>query len=183
MGEKRNAYRILVGKPEGKRSLERPRRRWEDNVKMDLIDIGSVGLDWIDLAQDTDQWMAVVNTVMNLRVPQNVGKFLSSCTTGGFSRRAQLHEVSLVTYGFTKTRPTTTNSSHISTMFLLMRVLKDNLIPSTSESRLSELISDKYGSDNCIKFLFTEQTLYNTIIMYCTVNSNKKQKAFKKDET
>jgi hypothetical protein len=64
MGEKRNAYRILVGKPEGKRSLGRPRRRWVDNIKMDLREIGWNGMDWIGLAQDRDQWRALVNTVM-----------------------------------------------------------------------------------------------------------------------
>jgi hypothetical protein len=68
-GEKGNAYRILVGKPEGKRPLGRPRRRWEDNIRMDLGEIEWGGLDWIDLAQDRDQWRALVNTVMNLRVP------------------------------------------------------------------------------------------------------------------
>jgi hypothetical protein len=65
MEEKRNAYRILVGKLEGKRPLRRPRRRWMDNIKIDLKD----GMDWIDLAQDRDQWRALVNTMMNLRVP------------------------------------------------------------------------------------------------------------------
>jgi hypothetical protein len=69
MGEMRNAYRILVGKPEGKRRLRRPRRRWVDSIKMDLVEIGWDGMDWIDLAQDSDQWRALVNTVMNLRVP------------------------------------------------------------------------------------------------------------------
>jgi hypothetical protein len=68
MGEKRNAYRILVGKPEGRRPLGRPRRKWVDNIKMDLRGIGWGGMDWIDLAQDRDQWRALVNTVMNLRV-------------------------------------------------------------------------------------------------------------------
>jgi hypothetical protein len=58
-----------VGKPEGKRPLRRPRRRWEDDIKMDLREIGWGGMDWIDLAQDRDQWSALVNTVMNLRVP------------------------------------------------------------------------------------------------------------------
>jgi hypothetical protein len=61
---------------------------------MDLREIGWGGMDWIDLAQERDQWRAVVNAVMNLQVPWNVGKFLSCCTTGGFSRRAQLHRVS-----------------------------------------------------------------------------------------
>jgi hypothetical protein len=69
MGEKRNAYRILVGKPEGRDPLGRPRLRWMDNIRMDLRGIGWDGMDWIDLAQDRDQWRAVVNMVMNLRVP------------------------------------------------------------------------------------------------------------------
>jgi hypothetical protein len=60
---------ILVGKPEGKRPLGRPRRRWVDNIKMNLREIGWHGVDWIELAQDRDQWRALVNTVMNLRVP------------------------------------------------------------------------------------------------------------------
>jgi hypothetical protein len=67
--EKKNAYRILLGKPEGKRPLGRPRRRWVDNVKMDLREIEWNGVDWIDMAQDRDQWRALVNTVLNLRVP------------------------------------------------------------------------------------------------------------------
>jgi hypothetical protein len=69
MGEKRNAYGILVGKPEGKRPLGRPKCRWEVNIRMDLREIGWGGMDWIDLAGDRDQWRALVNTVMNLRVP------------------------------------------------------------------------------------------------------------------
>jgi hypothetical protein len=69
VGEKRNTYRILVGKPEGKRPLGRPRRRWVDNIKMDLGEVGGVGGDWIDLAQDRDRWRTYVNAVMNLRVP------------------------------------------------------------------------------------------------------------------
>jgi hypothetical protein len=69
MGEGRGAYRVLVGRPEGKRPLERPRRRWEDNIKMDLGEIGFDGANWIRLAQDRVQWRAFVNTVMNLRVP------------------------------------------------------------------------------------------------------------------
>jgi hypothetical protein len=68
MKEKRNAYRILVGKPEGKRPLGRPRREWE-MLKMDLREIGWADMDWIDSAQDRDQWKALVNTVMNLQVP------------------------------------------------------------------------------------------------------------------
>jgi hypothetical protein len=69
MVEKRNEYRILVGNPEGKRPLGRPRRRWMDNIKMDLRVIGWDGMDWTVVAQDREQWRALVNTVMNLRVP------------------------------------------------------------------------------------------------------------------
>jgi hypothetical protein len=68
-GEKRNAYRILVGKLERKRSLGRPRSRWVDNIKMDHREIGWDGVDWIDMAQDRNQWRALVNAVLNLRVP------------------------------------------------------------------------------------------------------------------
>jgi len=67
-GEER-AYRVLVGKPEGKRPLERPRRRWEDNIRMDLLEVGFGGMDWTDLAQDMDKWRTLVNAVMNLRIP------------------------------------------------------------------------------------------------------------------
>jgi hypothetical protein len=69
MGEKRNAYRLLVRKPEGKRPLGRPRRRWAGNIKIHLLEIGWGGVDWIGLAQDRDKWRALVNAVMNLRVP------------------------------------------------------------------------------------------------------------------
>jgi hypothetical protein len=69
MGEGRGAYRVFVGRPEGKRPLGRLRRRWEDNNKMDLREIGINGANWIRLAQDRVQWRAFVNTVMNLRVP------------------------------------------------------------------------------------------------------------------
>jgi hypothetical protein len=68
MGAKRNAYRILVGKPEGKRPLRRPRCRWEDNIRKDLRETGWGGIDWIALAQDRDQWRGLMSTVMNLWV-------------------------------------------------------------------------------------------------------------------
>jgi hypothetical protein len=69
MGEKRNVYRLLVGKPEGKRPLGRSRRRWIDNIKMDLLEIGLSVVDWIGLAQVRYRWRVLVNSVMNLRVP------------------------------------------------------------------------------------------------------------------
>ena len=69
MGERRGVYRVLVGKPEGKTPLRRPRRRWEDTIKMDLQEVGIGVMDWIELAQDRDRWRALVNVVMKLRVP------------------------------------------------------------------------------------------------------------------
>jgi hypothetical protein len=68
-GEDSVAYRILVGIPEGRRPLGRPRHRWEDNIKMDLREVGWGGMDWIELARDRDRWQALVNAVINLRVP------------------------------------------------------------------------------------------------------------------
>ena len=68
MGEGRGVHRVLVGKPEGKRPVGRPRRRWEDNIKMDLQEVGRGG-DWMELAQDRDKWRVLVNRVMNLRFP------------------------------------------------------------------------------------------------------------------
>jgi hypothetical protein len=68
IGEKRNAYRLLVGKLEGKRPLERLRRRWVNNIRMDLVEVGWGDVDWIGLAEDKDKWRALVNSVLNLRV-------------------------------------------------------------------------------------------------------------------
>jgi hypothetical protein len=68
-GEKRNAYRLLVGKPEGKRPLGGSRRKWMDNIKVDLLEMGWGGVDWIGLTQNRDKWRTLVNAVMNLRVP------------------------------------------------------------------------------------------------------------------
>jgi hypothetical protein len=78
IGDQWNSYRILAGKPGRKRPLGRPRRRWEDNIEMDIRETGWDGVELIDLTQDRDQWRALVNTVMNLRVPKSIGKLLSS---------------------------------------------------------------------------------------------------------
>jgi len=69
MGDSRAVYRVLVGKPEGNRPLGRPRRRWENNIKMDLQEVGCGGMDWIDLTQDRNRWRTLVNAVTNHRVP------------------------------------------------------------------------------------------------------------------
>jgi len=69
MGKKRDVYKVLVGKPKGMRQLGRPRRRWEDNIKMDLQEVCFGSMDWIDLSQDRDRWRSLVNAVINFRVP------------------------------------------------------------------------------------------------------------------
>jgi len=92
--EKRGVYRVLVGKPDGKRPLGRPRHRWEDNIKMDLQEGGCGGMDRIKLAQDSDRWHALVNMVINLRIPQNTENFLTSLEPVSFSRRTVLYGVS-----------------------------------------------------------------------------------------
>jgi len=94
MGERRGVYRVLVGKPAGKRPLGRPRRRWEDNIKMDLQEVVCGVMDWIELVQVRDRWWALVSAVMNLRVPYNAGNLLTSCKPVSFSRRTVLHGVS-----------------------------------------------------------------------------------------
>jgi hypothetical protein len=94
MGEKRNAYRLLVGKPEGRRPLGRPRRRWVDNIRMDLGEVGWGYVDWIGLAKDRNRWSALVKSVLNLRVSLNAGKLSSGLTSSGLSSSAQLHIVS-----------------------------------------------------------------------------------------
>ena len=87
-------YRVLLGKPEERRPLERPRLRWVDNIRMDLQEVGCGSMDWIGLAQDRDRWRTLVSAVMNLRVPWNAGNFLTSCKPVRFSRRTLHHEVS-----------------------------------------------------------------------------------------
>jgi hypothetical protein len=94
MGEGRGLHRFRVGKPEGKRSLRRPRRRSEDNIKMDLQEVGRGCGDLMELAQDRDRWRALVNTVMDLRVPKMRGISWLAAEPVSFSRRTLLHGVS-----------------------------------------------------------------------------------------
>jgi hypothetical protein len=94
MGDKRNVYRLLAGKPEGKRPLGRLRRRWMDNIKLDLLEIGFRVEDWIGLAQDRYRWRALVNAVLNRSVSYNSGTLLNGCTTCGLWSSTQLHRVS-----------------------------------------------------------------------------------------
>jgi hypothetical protein len=89
IGERRGLYRVLVQKPEGKRPFGRPRHRWKYNIKMALHKVGCYGLHWIDVAQVRDTWRALLNAVMNLRVPQNAGNFLTSLKPVSFSRWTQ----------------------------------------------------------------------------------------------
>ena len=94
MGEGRGVHRVLVGKPEGKRPLGKPRRRWEDNIKMDLQEVGGGCRDWMELAQDRDRWRALMGTVRNLRVPKIRGISCLAAEPVSFSRRTLLHGVS-----------------------------------------------------------------------------------------
>ena len=94
MGEERGVYRVLVGKPEGKRPLGRPRCRWVDNIRMDLQEVGCGYMDWIGLAQDRDRWWMLVSAVMNLWVPWNAENFLTSCKPVSCSRGTLHHGVS-----------------------------------------------------------------------------------------
>ena len=87
-------YRVLVGKPEGRRPLGRPRCRWVDNIMMDLQEVGCGYMDWIGLAKDRDRWRTFVSVVMNLRVPWNAGNFLTSFKPDSFSRMTLHHGVS-----------------------------------------------------------------------------------------
>ena len=87
-------YRVLVGKPEGRRPLGIPRRRWVDNIRMGLQEVGCGYMDWIGLAQDRDRWRTLVRAEMNLRVPWNAGNFLTSCKLVSFSRRTLHHGIS-----------------------------------------------------------------------------------------
>ena len=99
MGEERGVYRVLLGKPEGRRPVGRPRRRWVDNIRTDLHEVGCGYMDWVGLAQYRDRWRTLVSVVMNLRVPWNAGNFLINCKPINFSRRtlhrgvSKLHHV------------------------------------------------------------------------------------------
>jgi hypothetical protein len=94
MGEKRNAYRLLVGKPEGKILLGSPRRRWVNNIRMDFAEVGWGDVDWIGLGQDRNRWRALVNLVLNVWVPWNAGKYRVATQLVVPQVIAQVHRVS-----------------------------------------------------------------------------------------
>ena len=94
MGEGRGVHRVLVGKPEGKRPMGRSRRRWEDNIKMDLQEVGGGCKAWMELAQDRDRWRALVSTVMNFRVPKMRAISRLTAEPVSFLRRTLLHGLS-----------------------------------------------------------------------------------------
>ena len=94
MSEERGVYRVLVGKPERRRPMGRARRRWVDNIRTDLQELGCGYMDWIGLAQDRDGWRTLLSAVMNLRVPWNAGNFLTDCKPVSCSRRTLHHGIS-----------------------------------------------------------------------------------------
>jgi hypothetical protein len=96
MGEERKVYKVLVGKPEGKRPLGRPRRRWEDGIKMDLREIGLGGVDWIRLAQDRGRWRAVVSAVMNLRVLGATELFGYNLRASSFTTHCRSNSIEII---------------------------------------------------------------------------------------
>ena len=98
MGEESRVYRVLVGKQEGRKRMGRPRRRWVDNIRMDLQEVGCGYMDWIELAQDRESWRTLVNAVMNLRVPWNAGNLVTNCKQVSFSRRTLHHGVSKLVF-------------------------------------------------------------------------------------
>ena len=144
MGEERGVYRVLVGKPKGKRPLERPRFRSVDNIRMNLQEVGCGYMDWIGLAQDGDRWRTRVSAVMNLRVPWNAGNFLTSCKPVSFSRRTLHHAVSkyitsrLITMSTKRTpnRSHTTATQHKSCSSTLGTSLQSHVTSSISDPKI-----------------------------------------------
>ena len=119
MGEERAVYRVLVGKPEGKRPLERPRRKWVDNIRMYLQEVGCGYVHWIGLTQDRDRWQMLVSEVMNLRVPWNAGNFLTSCKPVSYSGRTLHHGVSKKVYSWVRDGVVYTGIYFLHTLLLL----------------------------------------------------------------
>ena len=135
MGEERGVYRVLVAKPEEKSPLGRPRRRWVDNIRMDLQEVGCGYMDWIGLAQGRHRWRTLVSAVMNLRVPWNAGIFLTSCKPVSFSRRTVHHGVSKYEESLRKSQkqlcflavhemPDSLNDSLLKTLIVTQKITK-----------------------------------------------------------
>jgi hypothetical protein len=128
MGEGRVVYRVLFGRPEGKRSLGRPRHRWEYNIKMDLREIGIYGANWIQLAQDKVQWRACVNTVMNLWVPQESRIFFGKLSD------SQLYKYYPAPWSKQACSKSDNNSTHVTFRGLISLVLYELVIFETNFS-------------------------------------------------
>ena len=124
-------YRVLVGKPEEKRPLERPRRRWVDKITMDLQKVRCGYMDWIGLAQDIDRWRMLVSALMKLRVPWNAGNFLTSCKPVSFSKKTLHHGVSKYYQNFLvfTTRRTVQHTDTIRTQYMQLHHHRINHTP------------------------------------------------------
>jgi hypothetical protein len=156
MGEKRNAYRLLVGKPEGKKPLGRPRCGWVDNIRMDLGEVGWGDVDCSGLALKRNRWRAPVNSVLNLWVPCNPGKLLSGLTTVGLSNNAQLQRVSYFVY-LVSISSDITNDMEIYSYGILLLVRFFNLILFViCTSTFSKLCKNMY---TCIQWNVEECSL------------------------
>ena len=163
MGEERGVYRVLVGKPEGKRPLGRPRHRCEDNIRMNLQEVGCGYMDWIGRPHDRDRWQTLVSAVMNLRVPWDARNFLTSCKPVSFSRRTLHHAVSMIM---------NLENQHN------QRNLSQCLLPTTCNNRIHTTdwsfssIANNFSYKDDLKFilhtfLYLEQSLFVLFYLYC----------------
>ena len=157
-------YKVLVGRLGGRKPLGRPRRRWVDNIRMDLQDVGCGFMDWIGLAQDRDRWWTLVSAVMNLRVPWNAGNFLTSCKPVSFSRRTLHHGESIIIIIIIIIAYLLQLSCHSMTVVLTlvqtiqMRIYMNKTVPKTQYkliSRFSSVLLEMWKKSISIRSLTT----------------------------